>query len=108
MEETKKKIAVVLWIAGLVVLILGLVGILPSCTEQQRAKQFGGTMTVELTSGTKLVNATWKNSELWYLVRPMKEGEQPETYEFLEKSSFGVMQGRVVFKEISTAVEQRR
>lgn len=67
-----------------------------SCTSQQRAKEWGGTAKVELPAGQKLVVATWKDENLWYLMRP---GEQPETYEFIESSSFGIMNGKVIFVE---------
>ena len=46
--------------------------VMVSCTDQQRAKSFGGTSTVELPSGEKLVNVTWKGeADLWYLTRKM-------------------------------------
>ncbi len=63
------------------------------------AKSLGGTMTVELDEGKKLVNCTWKEDEFWYLVRDMREDEEAETYEFIEKSNMGVLEGRVVIKE---------
>lgn len=69
------------------------------CTQNQRAKQFGGKTTIELNSGEKLIEATWKDDEIWYLTRPMRDGEEAETYEFKEKSSFGILEGTVVFKE---------
>lgn len=70
-----------------------------SCTENQRAKNWGGTVTVELPKGKKLVEATWKEDNLWYLTRDMKEGETAETFEFIEDSSFGVMKGKIIFVE---------
>lgn len=69
------------------------------CTENQRAKSFGGSTTKNLPKGHKLVTATWKNSQLWYLSRPMRNDEVPETYEFIEISNFGLMEGKVVFVE---------
>jgi hypothetical protein len=69
------------------------------CTENQRAKNFGGSYTVNLPSGQKLVNASWKNDDLWYLVRPMRDGETPETLTLVEDSSFGVLSGTVTFVE---------
>lgn len=70
-----------------------------SCTQNQRARSFGGTATVELPKGTKLVGATWKEEHLWYLTRPMREDEQPETSTLQESSSFGLVQGTVIFHE---------
>lgn len=73
--------------------------ILTSCTENTRAKAFGGTMTVNLETGQKLLEATWKESELWYLTRERREGEPIERYKFQEESSFGMMEGTVIFIE---------
>ncbi len=72
---------------------------LSSCTENSSAKSFGGKMTIDIPKGNKLENATWKEDELWYLYRPSREGEVPETHYFTEKSSFGVWEGTVIFKE---------
>lgn len=71
----------------------------PGCTDNVRSKQFGGNMNVTLPAHRKLMNATWKNDELWYLTRPMHEGEAAETTIFREKSSFGVLEGTVTFIE---------
>lgn len=70
-----------------------------SCTQQQRARQFGGTATENLPSGRKLVVVTWKGDHLWLLTRPMRPDEKPEVYEFTESSSFGLLNGKVVITE---------
>ena len=75
--------------------------LLASCTENQRAKSFGGTSTMNLPKGEKLVNVTWKGDEIWYLTRPMKSDESPETYTYREESSLGVIEGTVILKEIN-------
>lgn len=80
---------------GLVVLV----AVMSGCTENQRARQFGGNAIETLPSGQKLVTATWKQDDLWLLYRPMREGEQPETYYFKESSSFGLLEGLVTIKE---------
>lgn len=79
----------------IVFLVITIIG----CTTNQRAKTFGGTMTINLQPGQKLIVATWKEDDLWYLTRPMRDGETAETHQFHEDSSFGVMQGTVIFKE---------
>ena len=77
-----------------------LFGILtPSCTEQQRAKSWGGATTMDLPPGKKLVNVTWKQENFWYLTRSMRADEEAETYTFQESSAFGVMEGTVTIKE---------
>lgn len=74
-----------------------------SCTENSRSAHFGGNKTVNLPAGQKFVNATWKisesNTSLWYITRPMREGEPVETFIFKEDSSFGVFEGQVTFQE---------
>lgn len=86
-----KKLSIVFMLGAVVVLLSG-------CTENSRAKNWGGTMTIDLPQGKEFVNATWKDSELWYIVKD-KVDDIEETYEMIEDSSFGVMQGKVIFKE---------
>lgn len=82
-----------------VFLILAAFALFAGCTDNQRARQFGGTATETLPAGQKLVTATWKQDNLWMLTRPMLASESPETYEFRESSSFGLVQGKVVISE---------
>lgn len=70
-----------------------------SCTENQRARNFGGTETIKLNPGRRLILATWKQDNLWYLTEPMPEGYVPQEKVFVENSSYGVMEGTVVFIE---------
>lgn len=63
------------------------------------ARNYGGSATVSIPPGRKLVTATWKNDDLWYLTRPMNQGEVPEAYEFKESSSYGLVEGTVKFVE---------
>lgn len=72
---------------------------LVSCTENQSAKGFGGTATIDMPPGTKFVCATWKEANLWYVYRPSREGEKPETVTMQEDSNFGVLEGKVIFQE---------
>lgn len=71
------------------------------CTENERVRSFGGTQTIQLAPGVRLVNVTWKASELWILTRPVNpQGDsKPTTYTFQEKSSFGLMEGTLVLVE---------
>ena len=76
---------------------------LASCTDQQMAKEFGGTATVNLPTGEKLVNVTWKGeADIWYLTRKMTEKDSAETYTFRQEK--GAMfnlsgDGQVIIKE---------
>ena len=69
------------------------------CTEKGRARTFGGSSTVVLKAGEKLVVATWKETNLWILTRPMRDGEIAETYKFSEDSSWGILEGDVIIVE---------
>lgn len=64
-----------------------------SCTENNRVKNWGGEGTINLPKGQKLVNVTWKETEVWYLTRTMDSNDVAETYQFQEESSWGVMEG---------------
>jgi hypothetical protein len=78
---------------------LALMVALAGCTAQERAKSYGGTATTDLEPCRKLVVATWKDNHLWLLTKPMAPGDKPETYQFKESSSFGLMQGTVIISE---------
>jgi hypothetical protein len=69
------------------------------CTQNERVKSFGGTGTLELDKGQKLVNVTWKETELWVLTKKMNENDVPEIYIFKEHSNFGMLQGTYIIKE---------
>jgi hypothetical protein len=72
---------------------------LSGCTDNKRAKSFGGTSTITLPNCEKLVTVTWKDLDLWYLTKPMKKGEAPETSTFLEESNLGLFEGKIIFVE---------
>lgn len=72
-------------------LILGLS--LVSCTENERVKAWGGTGTINLPKGRKLVTVTWKETQVWYLTRPMDSNDVAQTYQFQEESSWGMIEG---------------
>jgi hypothetical protein len=72
--------------------------------DNDMAKNYGGTMNVELENDQKLVNVSWKSSRqdgvsLWLLTRVRRADEQPETYKYYEKSKYGVLEGTVIIKE---------
>ena len=70
-----------------------------SCTQNQMARSYGGKMTIELPKGEKLINATWKEANLFYLTEPMEEGYVPKTKKFRESSNFGVWESEITFVE---------
>ena len=69
------------------------------CTEQERVRNFGGTVTINLPAGQELMEATWKDDNLFYLTRPMSEDYVPVTKTFQESSSYGIMESKVIFIE---------
>ena len=90
----KKIIAVILIVLLLIIAASSLNG----CHET--TKNFGGTMTIELESGRKLEEITWKDgTDLWILSRPFREGEKPETHTFQADTEWGVFEGTVTIIE---------
>ena len=79
--------------------ILSILLLLSSCTENSRVKNWGGEGTINLPKGQKLVNVTWKESQIWYLTKPMDSSDVAETYSFHEESSYGVMEGTYTIVE---------
>ena len=73
--------------------------IVSSCTENQRARQFGGTIKVKVKNGFKVTSATWKNEDLFYFIEPMESDYKPKTKYFVEESSFGIIESNVEFIE---------
>ena len=63
------------------------------------AKSYGGTISIDVPKGQKVIEATWKDSNVWYLTRPMREDEKPEIFTFQEDSNLGIIEGKVIFKE---------
>lgn len=79
-----------------------LIGILflVSCTENSRARNFGGEAEITLPQGQKLINVTWKDNHLWYITRPMIVSDSAISYTFHEKSSWGNWEGTYTIHEL--------
>ena len=65
-----------------------------SCT-----RNWGGSTTIKLEPGEKLIEATWKNNNIWYLVEPMEDDYEPQVKQFKESSNAGLLEGTVTFIE---------
>lgn len=65
-----------------------------SCTDNQRARNFGGTEIVTLPKNRIFLNATWKESNLWILSKDTLTNQ----IFFNEKSSWGAIEGTIEFK----------
>lgn len=83
----------------MILLCVGFMLLIAGCTEQDMAKNFGGTANIEIANCQKVVNATWKEDNLWLLTRPMREDEKPEKLTLSESSSFGLLEGSVIINE---------
>lgn len=88
-------------IAGIIILVVFVIYFVFSWLfpENARVKSFGGDMTIDLPVNQKLVTITWKENEVWYLTRPMRQDEFPETSTFQQKSTYGVFEGTIHIQE---------
>jgi len=68
--------------------------LLTSCTDNDRARKFGGTEEVILKENEVLVTVTWKETNLWILTQDTLTGK----HYFREKSKWGLLDGTVTFK----------
>lgn len=87
----KKRLVII----GIIAATIGV--IMTGC--QGAARSLGGSITLRLDPGLKLEEITWKDDSLWYLTRPMREDEVPETHTFQQSSEWGVFEGTVTVIE---------
>jgi len=66
-----------------------------SCTDNTRARRFGGTEAIKLEPQEKFINITWKQDDIWIIVKDTISG----VYYAREKSSFGVWQGKIIIEK---------
>ena len=62
-------------------------------------RKLGGSQTIELEKGQRLVEITFKESDLWILTEPMDSDYVPKTKTFYEDSNLGVMEGKITIIE---------
>ena len=75
-------------------MILGVMVIMSSCTENVRARHFGGTEELALKPNENVLNVTWKDNEMWVCT----QDTITRVVYFREKSSWGVVEGTVIIK----------
>jgi hypothetical protein len=63
------------------------------------SRKYGGSTTIKLPAGEKLIEVTWKDNSIWYLTEPMDNDYKPKTKIFREDSNYGVLEGEVKFIE---------
>lgn len=69
--------------------------------ENYVTRELGGSQTITLEKGQRLMEITFKRNDLWILTEPMDSDYVPKTKTFYENSNFGIMEGKI------TIVEQR-
>lgn len=83
-----------LLLTGIIMMATGIVLLVASCTDNERARRFGGTEQVELKPNEVVLNVTWKENEMWICTKDTTTN----TVYFREKSSWGVMEGTIILK----------
>jgi hypothetical protein len=72
---------------------------LTACTDNEMARSYGGTETIQLTPGRQVLNVTWKETDLWILTKRMDSAYVPDTVYFQEKSTYGIHEGTIILIE---------
>lgn len=72
---------------------------LSSCTDQACTRMFGGTSEIKVQPGQKVMMATWKGNNLFYMTEPMDSAYVPTVKTFSESSSWGMLESTVKFIE---------
>ena len=91
MTKAFRRVAVV---GSAIILIGASVAALSGCTDNARARNWGGTEEVSLKPNEVVLNVTWKADEMWICTKDTISG----VVYFREKSSWGVMEGTVILK----------
>lgn len=78
---------------------LVVIALLTSCSEQERARSFGGDLTITLDPGQRLQNVTWKTEESLWILTYEDPTKPPAKYTYREKSKFGIVEGAVYIVE---------
>lgn len=80
-------------------ILICLIAIIAVSCENATTRHLGGTMTINVESGYKVTNATFKDEEIWYFVEPMDSTYVPAQKKLVEKSKHGVLEGTIIFNE---------
>lgn len=97
----KKTIKEEITLSVITLIIMLVIGVILYFTNNNfKTKRFGGEMVIELPTGTKLINATWKDSDLWYLYEEVTDSTYvPHNKVLNEDATFGVLNGKITFIE---------
>lgn len=93
----KKFFMSLVWIAIVIIILYGIsLLILPG---NKRTRITGGTMEVKIEPGQKVMMATFKGNDLFYMTEPMDSGYVPKVKTLKEKSNYGIIEATVKFIE---------
>ena len=67
--------------------------------ENTVARKLGGTLEINVEPGQKVMMATFKESDLFYMTEPMDSGYTPKIKTLHEKSKYGIIESKVKFIE---------
>lgn len=84
-------------VLGLIMIVAGVT--IPACTKQERVRTFGGTEVINVEPGKRVMMATWKETDLFYMVEDMPEDYTPHDKTLVESSSYGILESKIIFRE---------
>lgn len=92
-----KKRTLIFW--GIIIVGITYMAFVFIFPENKRTILFGGTMEIKVEPGQKVMIATFKGNNLFYMTEPMDSGYIPKTKILHEKSGRGIIESKVKFVE---------
>lgn len=92
-----KKRTLIFW--GIIIVGIAYMAFVFIFPENKRTILFGGTMEIKVEPGQKVMIATFKGNNLFYMTEPMDSGYIPKTKILHEKSGRGIIEPKVKFVE---------
>jgi hypothetical protein len=92
-----KKRTLIFW--GIIIVAIAYMAFVFIFPENKRTILFGGTMEIKVEPGQKVMIATFKGNNLFYMTEPMDSGYIPKTKTLHEKSGRGIIESEVKFIE---------
>jgi hypothetical protein len=84
---------------GIIIVAIAYMAFVFIFPENKRTILFGGTMEIKVEPGQKVMIATFKGNNLFYMTEPMDSGYIPKTKILHEKSGRGIIESKVKFVE---------
>lgn len=92
-----KKRTLIFW--GIIIVGIAYMAFVFIFPENKRTVLFGGTMEIKVEPGQKVMIATFKGNNLFYMTEPMDSGYIPKIKTLHEKSGRGIIESKVKFIE---------